>query len=154
ADQVVEVLVSSCDVLTSLHQRREIDVLVLVANERVRLEHHPESLAWITSLLPERRELGEMAGNVPFMPGDQDRFDVWKVLVQGPASDAGLLSDLPHRHRSQSVLGDERPGGVQDRVAHLTPVGLNRLVPEFRHVLSIRNDASNTQWIDRDTMYR
>src|SRR5262249_60250385 len=117
AAQVGEVLVSPCDVLTSMHQRRQIDVSVLVANERIGLEQHPEALAWITSLLPERRELGEMAGNVPFMPGDQDRFDVWKVLVQGRASDAGLLSDLRHRHRSQSVLGDERPGGVQDRVA-------------------------------------
>jgi hypothetical protein len=33
------------------------------------------------------------------MPGDQDRFDIGEVLVQGRASDPGLLGDLRHRHR-------------------------------------------------------
>jgi len=32
-------------------------------------------------------------GDVPFVPGQQDRVDVAEVLVQGRATDAGVLGD-------------------------------------------------------------
>src|SRR5262249_8477798 len=48
-------------------------------------------------------------------------------------TDAGLLGDLRHRHRPQPMLANEARCGVQDRVAHLSAVRLDRLVPKPRH---------------------
>ena len=81
----------------------------------------------------------EVAGDLTFVPGDQDRFDVGEVLVQRRASDAGLLGDLRHRHRPQPVLGHQRRRGVEGRVAHRAAVRLDRLVPQLRHDRSIRD---------------
>ena len=80
-----------------------------------------------------------------FVPSDQDRFDIGVVLVQRRTSDAGLFGDLRHRHRSQPVLGHQRRGGVQGRVAHFTAVRLDRLIPQLRHYLTIRYDDGETQ---------
>ena len=78
-------------------------------------------------------QVSQVAADLPLVPGKQDRLDVPEVLVQGRAPDAGLLGDLRHRHRPQPVPGDEGRRRVQDRVAHLAAVRLDRLVPQPRH---------------------
>ena len=72
--------------------------MVLVLNERVGLEHGREPLGGASRLVAELGELFEVAADLTFVPGDEDRFDVWEVLVQRRASDPGLLGDLRHRH--------------------------------------------------------
>ena len=86
----------------------------------------------------------EVASDLKFVPGEQDRFDVWEVLVQRRTSDTGLLGNLRHRHRPQPVLGHQRRSGVQDRVAHRAAVRLHRLVPQLRHPPSIHDDDTET----------
>jgi hypothetical protein len=68
--------------------------MVLVGNERVGLEHGFEPLASVASLVPDCGEIFEVAGDLPFVPGDQDRVDVREVLVQ-PVSSAicDIVSD-------------------------------------------------------------
>jgi hypothetical protein len=73
----------------------------------------------------------EVFGDMPFMPGDQDRLNAREVLVECGAADAGLLGDLRHGHRAQPVLGDKRRGGLKDGIAYLATVRLDRLVPEL-----------------------
>ncbi len=68
-------------------------VLAVVADERVGPQHGLEPLAGVAGLVTEFDEMRKVAGDVTFVPGDQDRFDVWEVLVQRRTSDAGLLGD-------------------------------------------------------------
>jgi hypothetical protein len=69
-----------------------------VGDERVGLKHGLQPLASIAGLTAQLLELGKVRGDLTFVPGKQDRFDVWKVLVQGRPSDASPLGDLRHRH--------------------------------------------------------
>jgi hypothetical protein len=92
--------------------------------------------------------LCEVGGDLAFVPGDQDRLDVWEVLVQRRPADAGGLGDLRHRHRQQPVLADQRRGGVQDRLAHLVAVRLDGVVPQPRHPSSIRYDDIETSCLE------
>jgi len=89
-------------------------------------------------------ELGEVLGDLAFVPGKQDRLHVREVLVQRRSADAGVLGDLGHRHRGQPVLGHQGRGGVQGGVAHRAAVRLDRLVPQPRHHPTIRDDDSAT----------
>ncbi len=143
SDQVDELLLRSGDVLTSMQECREFGAVVLavVADERVRLEHRFEPLASVARLVAEFGEMVEVTGDVTLVPGEQDRFDICEVLVQRRASDAGVLGDLRHLHRRQSVLGGQRPSGVQNRFAYRVAVRLDGLVPQPRHRRSIRDDA-------------
>ncbi len=146
SDQFAELLLRPGDVLLSMQECRQFGGVALVLNERVSLEHSFEPLGSVASLVSEFSEMFEVAGDVTFVPGDQDRFDVWEVLVQRRTSDAGLLGDLRHRHRPQPVLGHQRRSSVQDRVAHRAAVRLDGLGPQLRHCPSIRDG-----W-RRDTM--
>lgn len=132
SDHVVDLMLRSGDLLVPMEERSEFGVVMpagLVGDEGVRFEHGFQPLASVAGLLPDFGEILEVAGDLMFVPGAQDRFDVWEVLVQGRASDAGLLGDLRHSHRPQPVFGHQRRSGVQDRVAHLATVSLDRLGP-------------------------
>jgi len=48
----------------------------------------------------------QVAGDLAFVPGEQDRVGVWKVLVERGTSDAGLLGDLRQR-RPDATLDAE-----------------------------------------------
>jgi len=127
------VLLGSGDVLASMQECGEFGAVVLVVNERVGLEYSLQTLASVASLVAKLGELFEVAADLTFVPGDQDRFDVWEVLVQRRTSDARLRGDLRHRHRPQPVLCHERRGGVHGRVADRAAVRLDGLVPQLRH---------------------
>ena len=79
SDEVAELLLRSDDVLTSMQECREFDAefdaVVLVGNERVSFEYSFESLASVASLVPDFGEMFEVAGDLTFVPGEQDRFD-------------------------------------------------------------------------------
>ena len=83
-------------------------------------------------------EVVKVAGDLPFVPGHQDGFDVGEVLVQGRPADPGLPRDLRHGHGAQAVLGDQRGRGVEDGVADLAAVRVDRLAPQLRHGPRIR----------------
>jgi hypothetical protein len=76
SDEVAELLPRSGDVLASMQKCREFGVMVLAGKERVGLEHSFESLASVAGLVPDFGELFEVAADLTFVPGDQDRFDV------------------------------------------------------------------------------
>jgi hypothetical protein len=137
---VSELLLRSGHLLVSMQERREVGIVVpagLVGDDGVGLEHGFEPLASSASPVPDFGEMFEVAGDLTFVPGEQDRFDVRELLVQRRASDAGLLGDPRHRHRPQPVLGHQRPGGLHDRLMHRTAVRLDRIVPQSRHHLII-----------------
>ncbi len=156
SDQVDELLLRPVDVLTSMQECREFGAVVLavVGDERVGLEHRFEPLASVAGKVAEFGEMFEVAGDVTLVPGEQDRFDVWEVLIQRRTSDAGPLGDLRHRHRRQPVLGHQRPSGIQDRLAHRAAVRRDRLIPQLRPHASIRGDDTTTSWLDSDILSR
>ena len=129
SDEVPELLVGLGDMGTSMQRRGQVAAGMLVEDQRVGPEHRRKPLAGTTSLVPDFGQLGEVLGDLAFVPGDQDRFHVREVLVQRRSSDAGLGGDLRHRHRRQAMFGHQGRGGVQGGVAHRTPVRLNGLVP-------------------------
>jgi hypothetical protein len=71
---------------------------------------------------------------------------VWRIFIERGTSDTGLLGDLGHRHRQEPTLGDQRRGGVQDRVPHLSAVRLDRFVPQLRHATeyTIRHESDES----------
>ena len=71
----------SGDMLISMQECREFGGVALVLNECVGLEHGFEPLTSGASLASQFGEMFEVAGDVTFVPGEQDRFDVWEVLV-------------------------------------------------------------------------
>ena len=157
SDHVAQMLLRPGDLLVSVQERREFGVVVpagLVKDEGVGLQHPFEALASVAGLVSEFGEMFEVAGDLTFVPGEQDSFNVWEVLVKGRASDAGLLGDLRHRRRPQPVLGHQRRSGVQDSVTHRRAVRLDRLVPQVRHHPSIHDDVSKTICIDKDILSR
>ena len=116
---------------------RLFGAVMLVGNVRISLEHGLEPLAGAASSIPDFGELFEVAGDLTFMPRDQDRLDVREVFVQRRATDAGRLGDLRHRHRRRPVLGRQRRRSVQGRVTHRAAVRPDRLVPQLRHRCTI-----------------
>jgi hypothetical protein len=69
------VLLRSGDVFTSMQECRKFGVVVLMGHERVGLEHSFEALASVSSLVPNLGEVFEVASDLTFVPGQQDRFD-------------------------------------------------------------------------------
>ena len=119
ADEVSEVILSFGDMPAPVHEGGKLGVVVfvvdaLVLDDRVGGEHGFEAFARVAGSVAEHRELLEVAFDLLRVPGQQDRLDVWEVLVERRAADAGLLSDLRHRHRTQSMVCDERRGGPED----------------------------------------
>src|SRR5215207_5546118 len=144
SDDVREVLLRSVGVLTSMQERREFARVALVLDECVGLEHGFEPLTRVARLIPDSGEMFEVAADVTFVPGEQDRFDVREILVERRTPDAGFLGNPRHRHRQQPVLGHQRSSGVQNRVAHRRTVRLYRLVPQSRHRSSIHDGDTDT----------
>ena len=127
-------MLRSGDVLILVYQCRHVGPPPLMGHPvGYRFEHPFERFTRVVELVTELDQLGQVDGDMAFVPSDQDRFDVGEVLVQRRPSDPGLLGDLRHRHRRQPVLGHQRSRGVQRGVAHRSAVRLDRVVPELRH---------------------
>ena len=137
----VEVLLGVGEVFAPVHQCREFGVLgAFVGDVRVGVEDGFELFSGGACLVADAGEVFEVRGHVAFVPRGQDRLDVREVLVQRRPADAGLLRDLRHRHRRQSVLGHQRRGGLQSRLADRSAVLGDRLIPQLRHLCSVRDD--------------
>ncbi len=76
SNEVGQVLPCPADVLVAMQQRPEFAGMALVLNECVGIEHCFEPLDRFASLVSECSKMFEMACDVTFVPGDQDRFDV------------------------------------------------------------------------------
>jgi hypothetical protein len=112
-DQVMDLPLRVREVRTSMQEGGKFGAGVLVGeavvgDERVGLQHGLEPLASVAWLVAEFGELGKVGGDLAFVPGNQDRLDVWEVLVQrrpacassrsppiSPARSAGLVRWLP-----------------------------------------------------------
>src|SRR5690606_18037282 len=123
---------SSYGLITAVQECRKRVVAVparLPIHQRVRLQRRFEPGHDVAGLIAYLEEVCEIAGDLPLVPGGQDRIYIREVLVHSRAPDASPLRDLRHRHGSKSVLGHEGSRAVEDRVAPLTTVRLDRLVP-------------------------
>ena len=60
------------EVLTSVQECGEFGTMVLMANERIGLEHGFEPLTNVSSSIPDFREIFEVMADVAFVPRDQD----------------------------------------------------------------------------------
>jgi hypothetical protein len=83
SDHVAELLLRPGDVLVSMQERRECGAVVLavMGDEGIGLQYSFEPLTSAASPVPDFGEMFEVAGDMAFVPGEQDRFDVWEVLV-------------------------------------------------------------------------
>lgn len=142
SDEIAELLLRPGDVLTSMQARREFGAVVLVGNERVGLKHSFEPLASIASLVADCYKIFKVAADLTFVPGHENRFDVWEVLVKRRTTYAGLLGNLRHRHRQQPVFGHQRCSGVQGRLAHRAAMRVDRFVPKLWHHPKIPDAAT------------
>jgi len=78
-DHGVEPLLRSRDVFASMQERGEFVVVAavrLVPRKRVRRENRLESLAGVDSLVSGLSEILEVAGDLAFVPGEQDCVNV------------------------------------------------------------------------------
>jgi hypothetical protein len=71
-DEAAELLLRVCEVFTSMQDCGEFGIMVLVANERIGLEHGFELLTNISCSVPDFREIFEVMAEVAFVPRDQD----------------------------------------------------------------------------------
>ena len=79
SDHVAELLPRLSDLLALVQKRHKFGVVApvgVVDGKRVGLEHSFESLASVAGLVPDAGEMFEMAIDLTFVPGDQDRFGV------------------------------------------------------------------------------
>jgi hypothetical protein len=95
SDDSAEVLLGSGDVLASMQECREFGAVVLMGNEGEGLEHGFEPLASAASLAPKLGKLFEVDGDVTFVPGDQDRFDIGEVLYRATADAPAKIRSNP-----------------------------------------------------------
>ena len=91
----------------------------------------------------DRGELLQVLGDLPFVPGSQDRLDVREVLVQGGPADAAppwRSADIvrPVSPRSLTSAAVASRDGVANRVA----VRGDRLAPDPRHPRILQSAAS------------
>lgn len=140
SDEFVEVVVGVGDVRALMQGQRDLGVVVavcLVADGGVGVEDDLESRSGVVVFVSYLGEHREVASDLAFVPGEEDRFDVGEVLVERGSSDAGVFGDARHRDREQAIVGDERRGGVEHRVADLAPVLVDRVGPQLGHPTSI-----------------
>jgi hypothetical protein len=143
SDEAGEQLSRFSDVLSAMQECRKLGPMVLVRRERIGHQHRFEALAGVTRLIPNLSEMCEVLGDLTFVPGNEDRFDIGEVLVERRTSDARLLGDLGHRHRPQPLLSDQLGGDVERRIAYRAPMRFDRLVPQLRHQRSVRKDQDS-----------
>jgi hypothetical protein len=127
----------------AVQQGDEIAVVVLprhVGEQGVGLQYGGQALRGFAAAVADLDQLRQMGSDLALVPRGQDRLDIREVLVQRGPPDPGLRGDPRHRDREQPVSGHQCRGGVEDRVAHLATVGLDRLVPQLRHHRTIRDD--------------
>jgi hypothetical protein len=86
----------SGDVFTLMDERAEFWAMLvpLERDQRIRVEHSFESRSRFARSVSQPRQMLQVLGDVPFVPGEQDWLDAREVLVEGGAADAGLLGDL------------------------------------------------------------
>lgn len=83
ADHAADPLLGTGDSVVAVQERRELAVVMpmrLVGDEGIGLQHRVQPLAGRARSVPGVGKLVEVAGDLPFVPGEQDRFDVWEVL--------------------------------------------------------------------------
>ena len=156
-DHAVKSLLCLVDLAVTVQERRHIAVMVLpghAGDEGERPQHRLQTRSGTVGPVPDCGQVVEVVGDLLLVPGEEDRLDVRKVLVQRRAPDPGVLRDPRHRHRRQPVLGHQCRGGPQDRLAYSGAVRVDRLAPELGHGPSIQSGGAATLWIDRDTVYR
>lgn len=96
----------------------------------------------------------EVVADLVVVPGPKDLFDAGEVLVDGRTADSGLVGDLGHGDVQRTAFGCESGGSLQDRVANLTAMRLDRRVPQLRHDPTIHSAGYRTLRSEDYSLYR
>lgn len=78
-------------------------------------------------------EMVQVGCDVPFVPSIQDRIHVGKVLVQRRPSYPGILGDLRHRHRRQTMAGHQPGNGIENGPFDSASMLFDGLIPQLGH---------------------
>jgi hypothetical protein len=151
-EEAREVCTRMADVFAMVERGGELGTVVFVLDQRVVLHHRSQTIQRWTPRVRDRRKLRDVRAHVALVPGRQDRLDAREVLVQGRPPDPSSFGDLRHGHRIHAELGGQRCGGVEDGLADLASMRLDRLAPHLRHEVIIRNVAARTGCLDSDTL--
>ena len=95
--QVMELGLGLGDLLVSVKERREFAIVAamgLARDQGITLEHSFQLLPRTARFIPNLCEIFEVADDLTFVPGEQDRLDICEVLVKRRTPYAGLFSDL------------------------------------------------------------
>ena len=117
-----------------MQKGRQFVAGVAVGDQREGVQHGGEPLTRIAGVVACLDQLVQVVADLALVPGHEDRFNIGEVLVQRGPSDAGGLRDLGHGHRRETVLGNEPRCRLHDGLAHLVPVRVDGLRPQFRHL--------------------
>lgn len=136
SEHAVELLLRLGDLAVPMQEGGELTVgmpVTFVADERIGRENGFETVAGPATSVSDFDEVFDVFRDLSLVPGEEDCFDVRKVLIERRTSDAGRLGDLRHSHRQEPMLGHERHGRIQDCVADRRTVRLDCLAPQLRH---------------------
>jgi hypothetical protein len=126
-------LLCSGDMFLPVQERSDFHRVALVLNECKRRENCLEALQGAARAVTEFFQFLHVGNDVTFVPSNEDRLDVGKVLVQGCSSDAGFFRDLRHRHYPRAVLGDQGGSRIDDGFPHTQSMRFYGLVPDLWH---------------------
>ena len=163
-DETLELLVHLSDVVTLVEESCELGPMAaelrprllphVSGNEGMGFEDGEQPLDGRVGLIPDRSEMLQMAGDLAFVPGDQNRFVTAEILVERRTTNARLLSNMRHAHGRQAALGDQCPCSVENCIVHVLPMRLDGFLPELGHHTSIRVELQETPGFDVDTLSR
>src|SRR5690606_19269890 len=138
-DHAVELPPGPDDLRVAVQEGRQTTFVMtsgVVRGEGEGPQYRLELFTGVRALIADLDQVLEVVADLALVPGEQDRLDIGKVLVQRGAPDPGVLGDLRHRHRRESAFCDQCRGGVQHGGAYGGAVRVDRLRPQLRHTVS------------------
>lgn len=120
-DDPEDLVLSAMGVLVSVEQCGQLRRMASLplCDVRVLGEHRSQSFGRAPWSVMQPGEAVERCCDVPFVPGDEDGFDVGEVLVKGRPPDPSLLRHVGHLHCRDTALGRQCPAGVEDGRAYI-----------------------------------
>jgi hypothetical protein len=139
----------------AVQQGGKLGPRMLVLDARVGSEHSFDSLARVICAITQLNEVLEMAGDLTFVPSQENCFDVREVLVQSGSSDACSLRDLRHGDRPQPPLTNQRASRIERCLSHRLAVLIDGCAPELRHGEEVYGTSLSQHLVLYvDTMFR
>ena len=120
------------------HVRREMQVrsvvMTVMSEGRVGRKDRPQCVHRGRGCFADPGKLGQVTLNLSLMPGRENGVHVGEIFVQGGPANTRVLGNTGHADGGQTFGRNEGGSSIHRGVPHGLTVGIDRVVPEFRHV--------------------